>query len=172
MAPSQSLGGGRRSDGPWWAGPPDAECLSVVAQTQPGAPTNWDDCPILHLTGCPIIPTTDYDIVAVLSGTDSDPPLSAKTQVKPGPLYHGDVVGGFDGAVWTPPNEVVNITDAQAAVLTFLNASNATHVSITDVHPNLEGTPNNRLVNINDVLVIILGFKGQEYPEPDLTLCP
>ena len=147
----------------------------MVVQTQPGVPTNWDACPTLHLTGCPIIPTSDYDIVAVLDGTDSAPPLAAETQAKPGFLWHGDVVGSFDGENWSGPNGVVNAADFQAVIFTFQdpNAGNATHVSVTDVHPVFFGGPhNNRLVSINDLLVIIKGFQGTEYAEPDLTLCP
>ncbi|MCH9002077.1 MAG: hypothetical protein IIC02_05835 [Planctomycetes bacterium] len=172
---TSSLVDGQLGNGPWWAGPPDAQCLSVVVQGQPGVPTNWDACPTLHLTGCPIIPTSDYDIVAVLDGTDSAPPLAAETQAKPGFLWHGDVVGSFDGENWSAPNGVVNAADFQAVLFTFQdpNAGNATHVSVTDVHPQFFGGPhNNRITSINDVLVIILGFQGREYPEPDLTLCP
>ena len=53
-----------------------------------------------------------------------------------------------------------------------INAFNATHVSVTDVVPNLNGMQINTIVNINDVFSIILGFQGQEYPGPDLTQCP
>ncbi|MCH9003271.1 MAG: hypothetical protein IIC02_11915, partial [Planctomycetes bacterium] len=48
------------------------------------------------------------------------------------------------------------------------------HVSLVDVHPQFFGGPhNNLLININDVLVMILGFQGNEYPVPDLAgTCP
>ncbi len=98
--------------------------------------------------------------------------MAATTQAKPGTKWLGDVVGSFDGDVWSAPNGVVNITDAQAVIKTFVKAPGAAHVSVTDVHPNLGGVPNNRLVNANDILVVILGFKTNEYPEPDLTICP
>ncbi|MCH9035567.1 MAG: hypothetical protein IID42_13870, partial [Planctomycetes bacterium] len=48
----------------------------------------------------------------------------------------------------------------------------ATHVSVTDMVPNLNGMQINKIVNINDVFSIILGFQGQEYPGPDLAQCP
>ena len=104
----------------------------------------------------------------------SDPPLSAATQAKPGDKWHGDCVGFFDGAVWTPPNGTTSIDDAVAAIKTFqdVNALNATHVSVTDMVPNLNGMQINKIVNINDVFSIILGFQGQEYPGPDLAQCP
>ena len=70
-----------------------------------------------------------------------------------------------------------------AAIKTFQNPSatpgcpappcNATHMSVTDVVPNLTPGPQiNLIVNINDVFSIILGFQGQEYPGPDIELCP
>ena len=90
-------------------------------------------------------------------------------------MWWGDVVGSFDGFEWTAPNGTVNADDYLSAIKTFIdpNAVNATHVSVTDVHPVFLGGPhNNRLVNINDVLLIIKGFQGEEYAEPDLTQCP
>ncbi len=67
----------------------------------------------------------------------------------------------------------MNIDDAVAAVKTFQNAAafNATHVSVTDVHPNLSGTQINRVVSFDDVFVQVLGFQGQEYPGPQIELC-
>ncbi len=52
------------------------------------------------------------------------------------------------------------------------NAINATHVSVTDMEPNLNGDQINLIVNINDVFSIIRGFQGFEYPGTDLTQCP
>jgi|GEM_PF-2518695 len=157
----------------WWANPPDANCISTVGPTQPSVPPNWDACAILHLTGCPIIPTSTYDIVAVVGGFEIGPPLIGETQLKPGVKWHGDAVGIFDGLAWTPPNGATNIDDAVAAIKTFQNPSgfNATHVSVTDVHPNLNGAQINKIVNIDDVFVQILGFKGLEYPGPAIHTC-
>ena len=62
-----------------------------------------------------------------------------------------------------------------AAIKTFqdINAFNATHVSVTDMVPNLTPGPQiNLIININDVFSIILGFQGQEYPGPAIELCP
>ncbi|MCH8150239.1 MAG: hypothetical protein IH987_20045 [Planctomycetes bacterium] len=87
---------------------------------------------------------------------------------------------------WTPPNGVVSIDDAFSAIKTFINpnASNATHLSVTDIHPVLNGEQMTLLVNINDVLIIIKGFLGKTYgavADPisaggkeisDLTQCP
>jgi len=170
----------------WFAGPPDARCISEVT-TAPGTAPNWDACPTLHLTGCPIIPTSDYDIEVVGGGV-----LAAQTQAlptgSPGKSW-GDVVGSFDPVAdkWTPPDGLVSINDAVAAIKTFQNPSlvgpgcgtppcNATHVSVTDVHPagfplQPWGTPN-QVVDINDVFAIILGFQGNAFPGPQLGNCP
>jgi len=156
----------------WWANAPDAKCIAVVGPTRPAAAPNWDNCRTLHLTGCPVIPTSSYDVVAI-AGTSESTPLAAATQAKPGDKWHGDVVGFFDGSEWTAPQGIINIDDTVAAIKTFQdpNAFNATHVSVTDVHPNQNGTQINRVVNIDDVYVLILGFKGQEYPGTEVELC-
>ena len=110
----------------------------------------------------------------MIEGSAVSAPLAAETQVKPGVKWHGDAVGFFDGVTWTPPNLNVNIDDAVAAIKTFQNPSafNATHVSVTDVHPNLSGAQINKVVNFDDVFVQILGFQGFEYPGPEIDLCP
>ncbi|MCH8150403.1 MAG: proprotein convertase P-domain-containing protein [Planctomycetes bacterium] len=173
---------GLTGSGPWWATAPvdgaglsPATCISVVTTTKPVSEPDWTGCPVVHLTGCPIVPTTTYAIAAE-SGGDLSADALFDTQVKPGVKWHGDVVGFFDGIAgkWTAPQGAVNIDDAVAGIKTFQNPSafNATHLSVTDVHPNLNGDQINLIVNIGDVFVIILGFQGQEYPGPDLTQCP
>ena len=92
----------------WWANAPvngggtvsPATCISIVGPTQPAAPPDWSGCPTLHLTGCPIIPTSTYEIAAVVDGLQSGPPLVADTQAKPGVKWHGDIFGFFDGIRW------------------------------------------------------------------------
>lgn len=163
----------------WWANPPDAACISIVGSTRPAAPINWDACPTLHLTGCPIIPTSSYDIVAVVGGLASFPPMAAETQAKPGVKWWGDVSGFFNGIQWRPPNGIVSIEDAVAVIKTFQdpNAFNAAHVSVVDLHPNRPGLPPpanqiNKVINFDDVFSTILGFQGMEYPGPQIELCP
>ncbi|MCH8148859.1 MAG: hypothetical protein IH987_12815, partial [Planctomycetes bacterium] len=182
--------------GPWWATDPvngqglsPATCISIVTATKPATAPDWTGCPTVHLTGCPIVPTTTYAIAIEVFGFMSDPAL-LDTQAKPGVKWFGDVVGSFTGPtgsppnVWTAPNGTVNADDFVAAIKTLINANafNATHLSLTDVHPVLNGEQMNLLVNINDVLLIIAGFQGKTYGEvadpfpgsfvPDLTQCP
>ncbi len=131
----------------------------------------------MHLTGCPIVPTTTYAFAVEAGGALSLDALF-DTQAKPGVKWIGDAVGSFTGAlgippnVWTAPNSVVNADDFVAAIKTFQdpNALNATHLSRTDMEPLQNGTQINLLVNINDVFVIILGFKGEEYNQTQAIL--
>ena len=119
------------------------------------------------------MPTSTYEISAVVDGLLSSPPLVAATQAKPGNKWHGDVVGFFNGTEWTPPNGAANIDDTVAAIKNFQDPSafNATHLSVTDLYPNLNGSQINLLVNFADVLMTILGFMGFEYPGMQLELC-
>ena len=205
---------GHAGFGPWWANQPvnggglsPATCISIVTTTKPAVEPDWSACPIVHLTGCPIVPTTTYFIAIEADGVLSAAAFECRrggcglpqlapcdpangdadcneaegetcqglgTQVRPGVKWHGDIVGYFDGEYWSPANCVASIDDTVAAIKTFQDpgAFNATHLSVTDVHPNLNGTQINLIVNIADVFVLILGFQGFEYPGPDLTQCP
>jgi len=188
---TSTLVNGAPVGGVYWAGQPDANCISLVTPTKPAIVPDWTACPIVHLTGCPIIPTSTYEIHAVSDqGEVSDTALVASTQALPtGSKWWGDCVGSFDpvAEAWTDPDGLVSINDAVAAIKTFQNPSavglgcgtppcNATHVSVTDIHPagfpgQPWGTPN-QLVDINDVFAIILGFQGNEFPGPAIDQCP
>ncbi|MCH8148425.1 MAG: hypothetical protein IH987_10590, partial [Planctomycetes bacterium] len=161
----------------WWADVPNANCISIVGRNRPTEPPNWSACDTVHLTGCPIIPTSTYDIVTIDDGSVSDPPLVAQTQALPGGgKWWGDAVGTFNGTEWTAPQGTANIDDAVAAIKTFQdpNACNATHVSVTDLHPITNDSNNqiNKLVNFNDVLQFIKGFQGEEYNGNLIADCP
>ncbi|MCH8149814.1 MAG: proprotein convertase P-domain-containing protein, partial [Planctomycetes bacterium] len=161
-------------DSEWWANEPDENCISTVGPSRPAAAPNWDACPTLHLTGCPIMPKSIYTIVVVDDELVSDTPLAAATQAKPGIKCWGDLVGQFDGKIWGPPNGTVNADDFVAVIKSFVdpNAFNAVHVSLCDLHPAVPPDHPNKLCNGNDILFTILGFQAQEYPGPDIDLCP
>ncbi|MCH8147897.1 MAG: hypothetical protein IH987_07870, partial [Planctomycetes bacterium] len=163
--------------GPWWATSPQnggglspATCISVVSTLKPASAPDWTGCPTVHLTGCPIIPTTTYRIQAEVDGTLSAGTL-LDTQAKPGDRWFGDIVGRYTGPngsppnVWTAPNGVVNIDDAYAGIKTLNNPLqlSATHLSVADTHPVLNGTQINRNASINDELIVILGLQGKTY---------
>ncbi|MCH7926306.1 MAG: hypothetical protein IIC51_12310, partial [Planctomycetes bacterium] len=95
---------GQTGSGPWWAGPPDAECISIVTKTKPDDEPDWSGCPAVHLTGCPIVPTTAYEIRAESLGVLSDPGLESFFQCFDGAFPAGPRVvcdpanGDPDGA--------------------------------------------------------------------------
>ena len=161
----------------FWASEPDENCISIVVPEQPAEARYWHDCPTLHLTGCPIIPTTTYAIETLNCGNYSGP-LVVQTQAKPGAKFWGDAVGSFEDGEWTPPQGVVSFEDVVAAIKTFQdpNAFNATHVSVTDVHPNrpdlggISVHPNIQ-VNIDDVFQFVRCFQGEAYLGGQLELC-
>ena len=57
----------------WWAGQPDEDCISIVTTTRPAQAPDWSLCPAAHLTGCALVPTTTYAIVAEADGQQSTP---------------------------------------------------------------------------------------------------
>lgn len=156
-------------DSEWWAGSPDANCISIATSTQPFTPPSWSACSTIHVTGCPIIPTSTYDIVALSGGV-----VEAVTQLKPGAKWWGDCVGYYTGTEWTPPNGIVNFDDVNAGIKTFQypGTSQATHVSVTDVHPNIPPAHPNKLVNFDDVMQLLQAFQGYPYPGYAIDNCP
>lgn len=154
----------------WWANAPDDDCISVVGPSRPAMALIWDDCSTLHLTGCPIIPTSTYDIVAVFDLVESAP-LIARTQAKPGVNWWGDCVGVFDGSVWAPPDGTASVDDMMAVIRTWKQHAAATHVSVTDLAPAQDGAQINKIVNFEDVFAAIRGFQGREYPGQAIDQC-
>ena len=148
----------------------DGECVAFLGPESTAAEIDWDDagCQTLHITGCPIEPTSEYDVIAVTDAATSGA-LSVSTALQPGGArFWGDTVGFFDGAVWTPPQGTTNISDAVAAIKTFQGGqvvaptpgSNIAHLSVVDVEPGNINT----VVNIADVFILIKAFQGEVYP--------
>ncbi|MCH8242939.1 MAG: hypothetical protein IH897_10055, partial [Planctomycetes bacterium] len=159
----------------WWVGVPVNGISSLVPISEAAPERPWPE-QVIQVTGCEIVPVATYEIRGALTGGSvlSNFELVVQTIEKPGVKFWGDTVGSFNGSYWTAPQGTVNIDDAVAAIKTFQNpaAFNATHVSVTDVHPNLSGTQINKVVNFDDVFVQILGFQGNEYPGTQIELCP
>ncbi len=59
-----------------------------------------------------------------------------------------------------------------AVLKTWKQTAAATHVSVTDLAPAQNGVQINRIVNFDDVLAAILGFRRTEYPGPAIDQCP
>ena len=163
--------------------------MSILRTVKPATPPNFTGCNVVHLGGCPIIPTTTYRIQAEVGGELSAGTL-LDTQAKPGGKWFGDLVGRFTGPngsppnEWTAPNGVVNADDFLVGIFSFIDPSaiNAVHLSVMDTHPVLNGNQMTLACGINNVFITIRGFQGYTYGEvaspfpddeiPDLTECP
>ena len=166
----------------WWVQPPvvtevglfpkplvgPGECVALLGPEATAAEIDWDaaGCQTLHVTGCPIEPTSEYNVQAVLGLSLSDG-VTVVTVPRPTEgRWWGDTVGVFDGAVWTPPQGVNNIADAVVAITTFQGGQvvaptgNVAHLSVPDVEPGNINT----VVNFADVLILIKAFQGEVYP--------
>ena len=121
----------------------------------------WNES-VVHAGGCLISPVATYEVTATSNnGSTLSTPLVMQTIDQPGGGHGwGDTVGGFDVTEWSPPQGIVNINDALATIKTFQQAAGAPHLSVSDIEPQFI----NRVVNINDVLFVILAFKGNAYP--------
>ncbi len=144
------------------------ECVALLGPENMAAEIDWDvaGCQVLHVTGCPIEPTSEYDVRAVVGDTASAP-LSVPTILRPeGGKSWGDIVGTFTGVEWTAPQGVVNFEDVSAAIKTWQGGQvvapvgNIAHLSIPDVEPG----DINTVVNFADVLILIKAFQGDPYP--------
>lgn len=155
----------------WWVGAPDENCLAGLRNDEEGGfivMRNWDGCPALQIGDCGIVPISDYRVWSVDSDGDSPTFLDVETIRQPGGKWYADCIGSFTGPngnppdVWTPPQGTVGIDDTVAIIKTFkdITASNATPVSVSDIHPQVP----NRIANIDDVLYSIFGHQGRQYP--------
>ena len=179
---SASLPHGGQVGSSWWVQAPVAvvpdvapkplvsagECVATLGLAVGAAEIDWvaAGCLTLHVTGCPIEPTSEYEVLAMVESATSDP-LVVTTAARPATgRWWGDVVGVFDGTSWTPPQGVANIDDAVVAIRTWQGGQviaptgNIAHLSVPDVEPaNI-----NTVVNFADVLILIQAFQGQPYP--------
>ena len=146
------------------------ECVALLGPESTAAEIDWDaaGCQTLHVTGCPIEPTSEYEVRAVGGATESAA-LPVPTALQPGGgKFWGDAVGTFDGVEWTAAQGTANINDALAAIATFqcgqvvapTPGSNCAHLSIADIEPGNINT----VVNFADVLIFIKAFQGDMYP--------
>jgi len=151
----------------WWVGEPDENCFAGLVDSE--STRNWDACQTLFIGDCGIVPVSEYTVVSVDSSGDSPSSLVVLTTFRPyDNKWWGDAIGMFTGPVGTPPNVwtgpqgSTNWDDLTASLRTFQGsiATNATHVSVTDIHPRVL----NRIVNIDDVFVFIKAFQGYQYP--------
>jgi len=142
-----------------WVGAPDT---NGIASLEPAPVTReWTEA-VVHITGCEITPVAEFELRASTDGGGTFlPPVSLKTIDQPTQSrWWGDVAGDFNGTYWTPPQGVTNIADVVAIRNQFQGRLDAPGLARTDVAPQEP----NRIANIEDMLFVILAFKGELYP--------
>ncbi len=146
---------------------PPGECVALLGSQAMAADIDWANsgCTVLHVTGCPIEPTSNYDVRA--AGITVSAPLAVPTSLQPaGGKFWGDAVNDFNGVEWTPPNGFTNINDVVMAIMTWQGGpvvapvGTVAHLSVADVEPG----DINLVVNFNDVFAIVIAFTGAPYP--------
>ena len=122
---------------------------------------------VVHIGDCGIVPVAAYEIRAT-DGIVTSAPLEVSTIAQPEQKWWADIVGAKVEAVWSPPDEVVNMDDIQAAIQTFEDTPGAPHWTRVD----LEDQVPNMVVNMTDVQFVVLAFEGAQYPYCAPADCP
>lgn len=155
-----------------WVGPPDAKGVSLMT-CQPFY-KDWG-VTMVHVADRDIVPDSGYFVEGIVEGGDIDDPTLYSspalilTTPEPTPKKWADIVGTSDGVAWNGPNGFTNFDDVFAAVKAFEGGADpAPPVTWADIEPEVP----NRVVNINDALLIILAFQGADYPFAAPTPCP
>jgi hypothetical protein len=86
-------------------------------------------------------------------------PLILETITKPESKFWGDLVGSFDGVIWTIPNGLVNVDDV-LAVLKFIKLKPAPHVTVIDLANEVP----NFIINASELQFSLQSFSGKPYP--------
>lgn len=174
---TESLPHPELSGSAWWvkepASPvnpllPPGECVALLGSEAMAADIDWvsSGCTVLHVTGCPIEPTSDYEVRAV-AGIDVTDPLTVSTILQPGQgKFWGDTVNDFNGVEWTPPNGFTSMIDVVMVIFTWQGGpvvatdGVVAHLSVADMHPG----DINLVVNFDDVFIVLQAFVGDPYP--------
>ncbi|MBI4716446.1 MAG: S8 family serine peptidase [Planctomycetes bacterium] len=152
-----------------WVGPPDAATGIARLQCTPEY-RNWGAAPTLvHIGDAEVTPGATYNVKALGNGcSDANPASFSAAATVSTTLVWGDTVGMFDGAVWTPPNAVVNFVDVQAVLQRYQGRPTAPALVRVDV----DGQMPNAVVNFADIQRAIQAFLGAGYPYDPPTPCP
>ncbi|UCE58963.1 MAG: S8 family serine peptidase [Phycisphaerales bacterium] len=127
--------------------------------------------PTVHIADCQIVPVATYDLRLTKDGTVLSEPLPVGTILKAAPWHYGDTVGVGTGDLpplpgFTPPNQIVNVNDVTAYLLTAKGDSTpSVHPTWVDVHGLGDGAPPNYLLNVSDLQRILFGLEGQRYSD-------
>ena len=152
---------------------------SDVVATQPAART-WTES-VIHIGACEIAPVQTYAISATADGVVFSDPLVVTTIEKPEGKFWGDIVGNFDGVVWSAPNGLVGVDDVNA-MIKFLGLKLAPHITVVDLVGSAP-TFVNFDANATDLQMVLEAFGGGTWPplsvtgvgypaDGDVTQCP
>ncbi len=138
----------------------------------PGDPTYYCDLfgiPVLHMTGCSVVPGNTYNIGVTTDGAnffessnhcggiylpvDTTPPQSFASR------RFGDLVGSYVAGAWTSPDGLVTSLDIVAVVKKFQLDPTAPLLARVDT----DGAVPNGILAANDILRVVLGFAGGEF---------
>jgi len=133
----------------------------------------WTE-PVVHVHGCPIIPTSQYEIYVNGPGP-IEIPIPFTTQTVPTPSLNsklgGDIVGVNNGVEWTAANGFASVNDALAMLAIIAgNAVRPTH-DTANVRGSsaADGGCLNSVVSTSDLQMIILSISGASYGPPSTT---
>ncbi|UCE61193.1 MAG: hypothetical protein JSU63_05475, partial [Phycisphaerales bacterium] len=124
---------------------------------------------VVHIGDCGIVPVATYEARTTLDGIIFSNPLVIPTIIKPGVWHYGDAVGVGTGDLpplpgFTPPNQIVNVNDVTAYLLTAQGYGSANApVTWVDLHGLEYGAAPNFIVNISDLQRILFGNEGKTF---------
>jgi len=178
---------GQKCISPYPADNPGGSCwVQTPKQTASGVPAQntqyqavcgpipvfriWTE-PVVHVFGCPIIPTSKYEIYANGPGPVENPtPLVTQTVPVPAlnSKFGGDIVGVFNGVEWTPPNGFANVNDALAMLNIIAGAPFRPTHAMANVRGGSAGDGGclNPQVNAADISMVTLSIAGASYGPP------
>ena len=151
-----------------------------VVKVEPAARV-WTES-VVHISDCEIAPVHDYAISASSDGVSFAEPLIVSTIAQPQGKFWADIVGTFDGVLWSAPNLLVGVDDVNA-MIKFLSLKPAPHITRVDLIGSAP-TYTNFIINATDLTMVLQGFVGETtyppvpyvvegYPaDGDVTLCP
>lgn len=145
----------------------------------------WPE-PLIHVGDCEVVPVSKYQVRTTHDGVVFSDPIQLATIAKPEGKFWADLVGnallrcsgdrvtpctpktvstdcpaGDVCGIWTGPNGLVNVNDVNA-FLKFFTGKPAPHMTAVDIAREVP----NFIANATDLQLILLGFRGVEYPPP------
>ena len=137
---------------------PDWPCLDLYVNASgrlSGTPVFQvpDDWGTVMVSDDEIVPDTVYEVTAEC-GTYASPTGAGQTSL------WGDIVGPFEGGVWTAPDGIIDIVDMLAVVEAFEGQPTAPPMELVDLYPCV---PDN-LIDIMDIVQVVDAFGGDPYP--------